>query len=140
MASRIRATLFGGASTAVAKQGIVPDKIAHVPHPGIDVEGTTKTWVPNLIRQDLRARANIDESESTNYPAHRAVRLMEKRLGWNPETSAFIDPTDIHRLSAAGVGTIPADAEAHAKNVLAGRRVVDLLDIVVPTIRNLHFL
>ena len=65
---------------------------------------------------------------------------MEKELGWDPKASAFVNASAIAQMSREGVGTIPVDATDHAQNVLAGRRVADLLDIVVPTIRNLHFL
>ena len=126
--------------SCIAARGIIPSKDAKAAYPGVEISGTTKTWVPQLIRQDLRARAPIDESVSTSYPAHKAVRRMEKELGWDPKTSAFVNASAIVQMSKAGVGTIPVDAMAHAQNVLAGRRVAELLDIVVPTIRNLQFL
>lgn len=124
--------------------GIIPPRTEEPNHPGSPVLGTTVPEVPDIIRAELRAHAAINESVSDRYPAHEAVMALQSKMGWDANTSDFADPAALTRLHLPALGYDPLGGEYQVadveRSVLGGRRLSDLMDVVVPTIRHLNFL
>ena len=123
------------------------------------LKGTTGTMIPKLFKDKLLSYSSINESSENQMAATEAVEKLEKIIGWNTVTSDFIDPTPLEDLKKIGLNSIRAQSHHHLHNHksnfvntstrqtatdelldLNGRPIWDLVDIVVPSIRDLDFL
>ena len=123
------------------------------------LKGTTGTMIPKLFKDKLLSYSSINESSENQMAATEAVEKLEKIIGWNTVTSDFIDPTPLEDLKKIGLNSIRAQSHHHLHNHksnfvntstrqtatdelldLNGRPLWDLVDIVVPSIRDLDFL
>jgi reversibly glycosylated polypeptide / UDP-arabinopyranose mutase len=86
-------------------------------------------------------RAPIDEAATDYMPASKAVEMLEKEAGWNPDTSNFVNSEPLKPL-LPGIGgkLVPADTPAISLLNFDGKPIRELVDIVVPSIRDLDFL
>lgn len=111
------------------------------------VPGTTNIHVPDIFRGVLKSYdPHLNESSSTSYAAAIAVSRLEAQLGWNSVTSSFNDPSIIEPMAPLGTDepfqseSFHPDKKELLKRMLQGRRPHDLMDIVIPSIRDLDFL
>ena len=112
---------------------------------GVAVPDTTTTKVPKLFQDMLRTQASIDENIATKYPALEAVAALEGSVGWDPVVSDFKNNQLLKDMWVEGVGsTHPGDMtgtkEAMLKQLLGDTHLTELMDIVIPSIRDLDFL
>jgi len=108
---------------------------------------TTTPQTPAAFKAFLSSLDSIDESETLTMPATAAVKRFENDVGWNPITSDFNDPDHpaLAQLRQQSLSSLPsshhADDDVAARLAsLLDRPLEDLIDIVVPTIRNVSFL
>ena len=103
---------------------------------------TTNPSVPKLFKDLLLKYGTIDESQTSSMAATEAVAKLEKEVGWDSATSNFINPVALQPLIDEGL-SVPIHA-AEFKNIpshtTAQRPLHDMVDIVVPSIRDLDFL
>mmetsp|Transcript_4069 Transcript_4069/g.8720 ORF Transcript_4069/g.8720 Transcript_4069/m.8720 type:complete len:587 (+) Transcript_4069:66-1826(+) len=95
---------------------------------------TTTTLVPELFREALKKRANIDELATDNLPAERAVRMMETEVGWDVDHFSKNDAPIKALVDAGGLTSETNDAERMLSNL------PQYMDVVIPSIRDLDFL
>jgi hypothetical protein len=82
----------------------------------------------------------IDESAETFMPAADAVDKLEKIVGWNADTSNFVNNSFIGPLiKGIGGNLLPAETPPISL-VKKDRPLHELMDIVIPSIRDLDFL
>jgi hypothetical protein len=79
------------------------------------------------------------------YPASESVHKLEHEVGWNAEKSDFIDSSILRPLAESGVGKFAnkecvVDKKELLRNLLSGTNLYDIMDVVIPTIRDLDFL
>jgi hypothetical protein len=122
------------------RTGIIPPIDSDDAYPGDLVPGTTTPQVPGLYRTLLRERASIDEEEDGAYPARHAVDKLEAEVMWDAAASRLINPKPLEAIDERAVGGAKSSHEEIVEQVLRGQRLADLMDIVIPTIRDLHFL
>ena len=99
---------------------------------------TTNPSVPKLFKDLLLKYAKIDETLTTSMPATSAVEKLEKEVGWDPKTSTFINPAALQSLVKQGLSA--SSISVADKNSFQERPLHDMVDIVVPSIRDLDFL
>lgn len=124
---------------------IIPSLQFVEPYPGDKIPDTTTTDVPKIFQIFLNSFSDIDEKVSDKYPAKDAVAKLEAEVGWNPEKSDFLHPNKISYLweksvSSSSPGECKTDPESFLKMLLNGKELHSVMDIVVPSIRNLDFL
>lgn len=94
----------------------------------MSVQGTTGSGVPEAMKSWLESTGvPIEENAKTYYGSAKAVEAMEHRCGWDPAASTFLKDNCTGSLNFITAG----------HSFLASP---DEIDIVVPSIRNLHFL
>lgn len=83
----------------------------------------------------------INESAEIFMPAADAVDKLEKIVGWNAETSNFVNNSFIRPL-IKGIGgkLLPAETPHISLVNLKNRPLHEVMDIVIPSIRDLDFL
>jgi reversibly glycosylated polypeptide/UDP-arabinopyranose mutase len=110
---------------------------------------TTNPSVPQLFKQFLSNYGEIDESLSTSMPAAKAVDKVESIVGWDATTSSFVDSTLLKPLMREGLSPpIEGLHEIRHKTIHHSslpinhnsRPMYDMMDIVIPSIRDLDFL
>lgn len=104
------------------------------------MSGTTKSVVPELLREELLKRAKINESKDDVYPAHAAVKMLELEMGWESKTSDFVNETALDAVRRKSLGREHLKPSQQFHLLSKGRKLHELLDVVVPTIRDLTFL
>jgi reversibly glycosylated polypeptide/UDP-arabinopyranose mutase len=118
------------------RKGILPSfEESTSPHfpGGIPLTSTTTPLVPEIFRAELRGRATIDEKATDYLPAEKAVRDMEREVGWDPASSTFVNkPQAIAALAEQGGLQRGGAAQLSSLPML--------MDIVIPSIRDLDFL
>ena len=125
---------------------IIPPRTFEYRFPGNAVVDTTNPNVPDLFRKKLKSFHAIDETISDRYASQEAVSSMENTVGWDPVTSDFKNPAIINDLVIDGIGTAAAEAEcvvdkpALLKKLLNGHQLHEIMDVVIPSIRDLDFL
>ena len=125
---------------------IIPPRTAEFKFPGNSVIDTTNPNVPDLFRKKLNTFKIIDETISDRYASADAVTSMENTVGWDPSTSDFINPDIINSMTVDGIGNEAAKVEcivdkpALLKTLLNGKELHEIMDVVIPTIRDLDFL
>jgi len=125
---------------------IIPPRGYKEKYPGINVPFTTNKKVPNLFREKLNSLIAINESISDRYPAAQAVEKLEKLVGWNVEKSTFDDPSSLKPLANYGINgqlqmeECTVNRTLFLNELLQGDELHKIMDIVIPTIRDLDFL
>eukprot|EP01033_Poteriospumella_lacustris_P007777 gene7777-5595_t len=103
--------------------------------------GTTNPSIPKLFQKELLKYGPISEGHEDFFVAGDAVSKLEAKVGWNADTSNFVESDPLGDIQAKGLQppmTIERDAQGTA--VINGRPISDMIDIVVPSIRDLTFL
>ena len=91
--------------------------------------GTTGPGVPNAMKQRLQElKIQIQEDADTFFGSAKAVEALEKECGWDPAQSCFQKPECFSKLNFDTSEAMLDVADP------------DLIDIVIPSIRNLDFL
>ena len=125
---------------------IIPPRSTEIRFPGNPVIDTTNPNVPDLFRKKLSSFNKIDEKISDRYASADAVASMENVIGWDPTTSDFKNPDIINSMAIDGIGIDAAKSECVVdkkmllKKLLNGQELHDIMDVVIPTIRDLDFL
>ena len=113
---------------------------------GDPVVETTTDKVPDIFRNVLKQMAPIDETVSSQYPAQNAVNKLEAVVGWDSANSKFENSSIIDFLRKEWLGDTvkekkcPISKEALLNTLLKGAKLHHIMDIVVPSIRDLDFL
>ena len=94
------------------------------------IPGHTGPGIPRAIKNLLLSKGVIDENADTYYGAAKAVGVLEAECGWNPHTSSFENPSCLEFLQFL------------SKNepIVKDSELPSLIDIVIPSIRDLDFL
>lgn len=107
--------------------------------------GTTGADIPLLFKTFLLKYSPIDTSLTDKLPAAASVENLEKEVGWNSIDSIFLNLSVIEPLIRNGIGG--GNAYSNVKrywnvvtNYTQNRPLSDIVDIVVPSIRDLDFL
>ena len=125
---------------------IIPPRNIEYRFPGDPVIDTTNPGVPDLFRNKLNTFNKIDETISDRYASADAVANMENIVGWDPSVSDFKNSQIINDMATNGIGNRAAEAEcvvdkpALLKTLLKGQELHEIMDVVIPTIRDLDFL
>ena len=131
---------------AVQNYSFKDSRVANIPFYKVGtvnlIDGTTRSTVPHLFKEFLEKRKPIDECASNYFPAVHAVEKLEEEVGWNAETSTFNNPSILETLVDQGVGgaSVRSDTSPISLVDLGNRPIHELMDIVVPSIRDLEFL
>lgn len=92
--------------------------------------GHTGAGTPQAIRDILNGKAPVDTRATDHYGAAKASELLEKECGWDAAASAFQNPSCLSSLRFS----------AHQELLVDSKAFSELVDVVVPTIRDLDFL
>jgi hypothetical protein len=128
--------------TGAKPKGIIPKLGEFYRYPGNRVIDTTNENVPQIFINILKGLAPIDEKISTAYPAQEAVSKMEAIVGWT-SSATFQNVSLINNLQKeAWLGAeskkCPLSKESLLAQLLNGTQLNEIMDIVIPTIRDLE--